>query len=125
MQNNLDVALSRIIDLLQLEETENLVNTLVDLLEVSAGTDLNGDKHYRYYYVVALQLWLGIENNLLEGESAKFNENRETTRRYLIIQSLLDEEFKLFISDNFRVEALIDATVPDEKKINFPGIISF
>jgi hypothetical protein len=67
----------------------------------------NPSNIYRPYYVIALHYWLTPDNNLLSGEQAKFDQNFEVTRRYLMRQKMLDIQQNLDIPLEYQCDTLI------------------
>lgn len=54
-----------------------------------------------------MALWTDLSNNLISGEGAKFDQNIETTRRYLILQERLDRASNIILNPEFECSKLL------------------
>jgi len=81
---------------------------------------------YRPYFVIGLLLWLKPENNLIKGEGAQFDQNIETSRRYLIWQKSLDTKFGLEVPLQYTCDAILNQMGEAESKPSTQiGFIAF
>jgi hypothetical protein len=88
---------------------------------------------YRPYYVCAMHFWLLPDNNLIAGEGAKFDQNFEVTRRYLMQQKVIDIQQDLEIPDAYTVDTMLgnlkpgclecdtSTLLPNQNKISIMG----
>ena len=126
MSASLSEALNRVMYLCQIQECDREgTRLLLEQLQQSAGIRKPDNlTEYREYYVIALNYWLRPENNLIKGEGAEFDQNREVTRRYLAIQSLIDESLKLEINPAYTCATLSDQINSGGKRY-IPSVLSF
>lgn len=116
-QSYLDVTLDAI------NEPEQY-NLIVMQFGITKGLK-EGVDFYRPYYMVALQLWLDTNNNIISAEGVKFNENKETVRRYLMMQRLIDTSNNLTIEESFTVDNFLLLLDSDTTSHNQPSMFTW
>lgn len=103
-----DSALSLVKRILSFDDTDfNEIEYSGQLLQTYSGFVNTNQIFYRPYYTIALALWTDLSNNLISGEGAKFDQNIETTRRYLILQERLDRASNIILNPEFECSKLL------------------
>jgi hypothetical protein len=103
-----DSALSLVKRILSFDETDfDDIEYSSQSLQTYSGLINTNQTFYRPYYVIALALWTDLSNNLISGEGAKFDQNIETTRRYLILQERLDRASNITLNPEFECSKLL------------------
>lgn len=128
MVETLDYCISFILNALDLDDDLPNRIKIVNDLERTVGLDSNSNKVYRKNYVIGLNLWLALENNLISGEGAKFDQGFETTRRHLQWQLLQDKHLMLTIPKEYLASKLLDVIQPNNSKTSSGlgiGFLSF
>jgi hypothetical protein len=123
-----DSALSLIKRILSIDETDfDYIEYSGQSLQTYSGLINTTQIFYRPYYVIALALWTDLSNNLISGEGAKFDQNIETTRRYLIIQERLDRASSVLLNPEFECSKLLQTISNENVSITAVnvGFISF
>lgn len=124
----LDNATSYILNILDLEDNLSNRNKIAEELTQTQGVNSLGNTVYRKHYVIGVNLWLSLDNNLISGEGAKFDQAFETTRRHLVWQKAQDENLLLTIPDSYKTDNLlsqISASTQEIKSNIAIGFLSF
>jgi hypothetical protein len=124
----MDSALGLIKRVLSVDDTAyDEIENFRDSLEIYSGLINTTQVFYRPYYVIALTLWTDLSNNLISGEGAKFDQNIETSRRFLTLQQRLDKASSAVINPEFECYKLLsviagETVTPVKTEV---GFISF
>jgi hypothetical protein len=118
----LSKALDLVIQNCQLDQIDDvsIIEERSQWLESSSALNLQNVKNYRPYYVTALHYWLLPENNLISGEGAKFDQNYEVTRRYLLMQRNLDLMMSLQVETHNSCDTLLGTMSKECQTCNDP-----
>jgi hypothetical protein len=123
-----DSALSLVKRILSFDDTDfDDIEYSSQSLQTYSGLVNDTDIFYRPYYVIALALWTDLSNNLISGEGAKFDQNIETTRRYLILQERLDKASNITLNPEFECSKLLQVISSETVAVTAVnvGFISF
>lgn len=123
----LESAINFVINILELQDTLTNRDQIQKQLNQSSGLDKLGSIVYRKHYVIGVNLWLSLDNNLISGEGAKFDQAFETTRRHLAWQKIQDKALTN-IPDGYDADSLLGQikTVEQTQAKNFTiGFLSF
>ena len=124
----LDSSLALVKRILSVDDTAyDEIEHFTQSLETYSGLINTTQTFYRPYYVIALTLWTDLSNNLISGEGARFDQNVETSRRFLSLQQRLDKASNIVLNPEFECNQLLSVISGDAVKAETTGVgfISF